>query len=539
MNIPDFVKRYQREHTKTTRARVLLICALLSSLLSVAIPILARRRQRVPAVVAPSLLAHSLPDKTADAAPYDAIDRYIQQGLKRLNVPGAAVAIVDGDQIAHQRGFGQAHPGGPPPSPQTPFVLGSTTKSFTALAVMQLVEAGKVEVDAPVQRYLPWFRVADPQASAQMTVRQLLNQTSGLPSSPGWAAQADFDSSPGAGERQARALATLRLTRPVGSAFEYSNTNYNLLGLIVEATSGESYAAYVQRYIFGPLDMRHSYTTRAEAVQNGLALGHRYWFAYPVAAPDLPLPRGSLPAGYLISSTEDMAHYLIAQLNEGRYGDAQVLSPAGIAEMHRPAAEYNMMGISLGQYGMGWIINDHDQVRIVSHSGVVPDFFAYMAIVPGQHKALVLLMNADHFLMQNFTLLEVGMGAATLLTGARPDPVRWGIVIPWVLRSQLLLPALQILGVAATLLRLRRWRRHPNSRPSRRRMWVLHLLLPMLPNLTVAATPIALVASPLRGFLLLFAPDFSWIARICGSFAGIWICLRTGLILWTLRKGQS
>ena len=131
------------------------------------------------------------------------------------------------------------------------------------------------------------------------------------------------------------------------------------------------------------------------------------------------------------------------------------------------------------------------------------------------------------------------MGAATLLSGAQPDPVRWGIVIPWALRSQLLLPALQILGVTTTLLRLHRWQRHPNSRPSHRRIWLLHLLLPMLPNLMVAATPIALVASPLRGFLLLYAPDFSWLARICGSFAGIWICLRTGLILWTLRKNRS
>ena len=74
-----------------------------------------------------------------------------------------------------------ARPGGHAPLPQTPFVLGSTTKSFTALAVMQLVKAGKIELDAPVQCYLPWFRVADPLASAQMTVRHLLNQTSGLP----------------------------------------------------------------------------------------------------------------------------------------------------------------------------------------------------------------------------------------------------------------------------------------------------------------------------------------------------------------------
>ena len=538
MKSSDVMKSHQSEKTKIQRARVLLICGILSLLLSFAMTILARQRKRVPSVTAPSLLDQTLPDKASDAAPYDAIDTYIEQQLDRLNVPGAALAIVEGDQIAHQRGFGQTRPGGTPPSHQTPFVLGSVTKSFTALAVMQLVEAGRVDLDSSVQRYLPWFRVADPRASAQMTVRQLLNQTSGLPSASGWVPLADFDNSPGAGESQARALATLQLSRAPGSAFEYSNMNYNLLGLIVEAVSSESYAAYVQDHIFGPLDMRHSYTTRTEAQQNGLALGHRYWFAYPVAAPGLPLPRGSLPAGYLISSTEDMSHYLITQLNDGRYGGVQILSPAGIAEMHRPAAEFTMMGVSLGQYGMGWFINDRDQVRIVSHSGVVPDFFAYMAILPKQKKGLVLLLNADHFLMSNFALEEVGMGAATLLAGARPDPVRWGIVIPWALRGLLVIPALQILGVAATLLRLRRWQRHPNSRPSRGQKWVLHILLPMIPNLTIAATPIALLASPLRGFLLLFAPDISWLARICGSFAGIWIFLRTGLILRMLRNGQ-
>jgi CubicO group peptidase (beta-lactamase class C family) len=232
-----------------------------------------------------------------------------------------------------------------------------------------------------------------------------------------------------------------------------------------------------------------------------------------------------------------MAHYLVAQLNEGRYGGVQILSPAGIAEMHRPGVKFTMMGIP-GQYGMGWFIDGQDQNRIVWHSGVVPDFFAYMAIVPEQKKGLVILMNADHFLMSNFAPVEVGMGAAKLMAGARPDPIRWGIVIPWALRGLLLLPAVQILGVIITLLRLRRWRQHPTSRPSGRRMWVRHLLLPLLPHLLVAATPIALLASPLRDFLLLFAPDISWMARICGSFAGAWIFLRTGLILWTLRKVQ-
>ena len=218
-----------------------------------------------------------------DRVSYEAIDAYIEQQMHRLKIPGVSLAIVEGDKIVHLRGFGRARPGGEAPTPQTPFVLGSTTKSFTALAVMQLVEGGKIELDAPVQRYLPWFRVADPKASAQMTVRHLLNQTSGMPMIAGMITLADLDDDPGAAERQARALSTLKLARPVGAAFEYSNLNYNLLGLVVEAASGESYADYIQRHLFTPLGMSHSHTSQAAAKRDGLAVGHRYWFAHPVA----------------------------------------------------------------------------------------------------------------------------------------------------------------------------------------------------------------------------------------------------------------
>ncbi len=105
---------------------------------------------------------------------------------------------------------------------------------------MQLVENGKADLDAPVQQSLPWFRVADPRASTQITVRHLLNQTSSLHLTPAWQQLADFDTSPDVTERQVRSLSTLQLSRPVGSAFEYSNVNYNILGLIIEAVSGES-----------------------------------------------------------------------------------------------------------------------------------------------------------------------------------------------------------------------------------------------------------------------------------------------------------
>lgn len=472
-----------------------------------------------------------------DTASYDEVDAYIEEQMQRLNIPGLSLAVVEGDQIVHLRGFGRARPGGETPTPQTPFFIGSLTKSITALAVMQLVEAGKIELDAPVQRYLPWFRVADPQASAQITVRHLLNQTSGLPTSSGEIQMADFDNSPDATERQARALSTLVLGRPVGAAFEYSNSNYNLLGLIVEAASGESYADYIQKHIFAPLDMRHSYASPAMAKQNGLAVGHQYWFATPVAAPNVPIPHGSLPAGQLISNSEDTARYMIALLNGGRYGSVKILSPAGIDELHRGVAEDSAMGISLGQYGMGWFVDESGRTKLVWHSGTTPNFGAFIALLPEQKKGMVLLMNANHHWMTP-VLADFGAGAAALLAGDQPNPIQFVGVIPWMLRGLLLIPLLQIIGVVVTLRQLRRWRLDPERRPRGGRKWGLHILLPLIPNLLVALTLIPILGKT-RGYLMLYMPDYSWIAIICGSFAGIWSILRTGLVLRALKKSSS
>lgn len=474
---------------------------------------------------------------TASRTPYDAVDAHIEGQMRRLKIPGAALAIVEGEQSVHLRGFGRARPGGETPTPQTPFFIGSLTKSFTAVAVMQLVEAGKIELDAPVQRYLSWFRVADPQASAQMTVRHLLNQTSGLPNSSGEIILADFDAAPDAAERQVRALSSLVLKRPVGSAWEYSNSNYQVLGLIVEAASGEPYADYIQQHVFDPLGMRHSYTSKAAAQPDGLAVGHQYWFLIPIAAPDVPIPQGSLSAGLLISCAEDLARYLTTLLNGGRYGDVQILSPESIAELLRGEGEVNVYGQSLGRYGMGWWVDKLGQTKVAWHSGSLPDFSAYMALLPEQEKGVVLLFNADHHWM-NPVFTTVGTRVTALLAGEQPQSIPFVGLIPWMLRGQLLIPALQLAGVVATLDLLRRWRRQPESRPRGSSALGRFILPSLIPNLLIALTLKPLLGKR-RGYLKLYMPDYSWIAMLCGGFAVVWSLLRTGLILRALRPGDA
>jgi hypothetical protein len=147
------------------------------------------------------------------------------------------------------------------------------------------------------------------------------------------------------------------------------------------------------------------------------------------------------------------------------------------------------MGISLGYYGMGWFVEKHDQTTILSHTGTVPDFFAFMALLPEQDKGMVLLINANHAIMDKLSLSSVGMDAAQLLAGETPKPTRVGAT-PWVLRGLLLIPILQFLSVVMTLRRIRRWQVEPDSRPSNERKWVRHILLPLIPNLAMLALPL-------------------------------------------------
>jgi CubicO group peptidase (beta-lactamase class C family) len=465
---------------------------------------------------------------------YTTIDDYVKEQCRRLKIPGASMAIIAGNKIVHYYGYGQTRPGGEPPSPQTPFFIGSLTKSFTALAVVQLIEAGKIELDAPVQRYLPWFRVSDPRASASMTVRHLLNQTSGLSTGAGSIILTDLDDSPGANERQIRSLSRLKLNNPVGVKCEYSNLNYNILGLIVEIVSGETYAKYINKHILNPLEMTHSYTSKEDAKQNGLAMGYRHWFSLPFPASNLQIPQGSLPSGQLISSAEDMAHYLIAHLNGGHYGEVQILSAEGIEEMHRGAVDFIMMGVSSGRYGMGWFDIDLGQTKTYSHSGNVPDFSAFMALLPEQGKGVILLFNADPYGLPPITE-EVGMGLTALLAGRQPDSIKLGF-IPWIMRLLPLIPILQVVDVITTLRRLHKWDQNPQSCPRRGSLWSRHILLPLLPNLSLAGSLGYLLISRLFGFIQLFMPDVAVITMICGGFAGIWALLRTGLMLRALRK---
>jgi CubicO group peptidase (beta-lactamase class C family) len=347
--------------------------------------------------------------KPASTPDFAAIDAYLQEEMKRHRIPGMALAITHQDEIVHLRGFGTAGEG-QDITPQTPFFIGSLSKSFTALGVMQLVEAGEIELDDPVQSYLPWFQVADEQASAAITVRQLLNQTGGL-SSMGHKRGAL--SSETTLEDTVRGLKEAALTAPVGETYQYFNLNYNILGLIIEEVSGQSYEEYLREQIFTPLDMAHSFVSKSEAQQAGLANGHNVFFGFPVER-EQPFLAYDLPAGFVISSAEDMAHYLIAHTQSGRYLDARVLSPEGMETLLQPVDQEKK------PYAMGWIVQDRHETQMIHHNGAVRTFYAYMAMLPEEGYGVTLLINQNslpHLLLANES---ISAGVVDLLLGYEP-----------------------------------------------------------------------------------------------------------------------
>jgi CubicO group peptidase (beta-lactamase class C family) len=457
----------------------------------------------------------------------DKIDAYLTSRIAEQRIPGAALAIVEQDHITRVAGFGVADPTGRPVTAETPFILGSASKSFTALAVMQLVEKGQINLDAKVRQYIPWFTLAD-DSSQQITVRQLLNHTSGLSVKTSEKFAASSDVSEAAIENRVRNLRIEHLDRPVGSKFEYSGTNYAVLGLLVQIVSHQPYEKYIQEHIFKPLMMEHTYASQTEAQKHGLATGYLYWFFFPLPT-ELPFNRGSLPQGYIISTAEDMSHYLIAQLNGGRYGDVQILSPSGISEMHRPAIATWKRETS---YGMGWEIGPIAGIPAIWHEGSIFNYHANMVLIPGNGSGFILLENI-YSGPDEGRLNQIAEGIALLLTGKDPPPIASTRPLKLAYGVLLLIFFAQLWVVVRAVRRLasRHARRQAPLTISRISMLVLTILLSLSWGLLIVLGIPRLFGMPLITTVVR-VPDFGYVLLMC-AFLAFFTCILKGLIGFT------
>jgi CubicO group peptidase (beta-lactamase class C family) len=308
-----------------------------------------------------------------------AMDAYLREQVKSNRIPGMAFAVVKDGQVIFKAGYGDAAPGRPV-TPQTQFYIGSVSKSFTALAVMKLVDRGKIELDAPVQTYIPWFQVADPDVSKQITIRNLLNHTSGLaekgdPNSTAYTANL---------EEQVRLMQYVKPVNKPGTTFEYYNHNYRILGYVVEVVSGQPYGLFLKENIFLPLGMKDTVTNPIDAPN--LAQGYSRFFGFPLPQTQEYIP-GGVPSGYMITTAEDMARFLNAQIANRQPNGDPLVSPESLALMRTPPA-----GIE-SQYGMGWM--DIDGGQTYAHGGAIHYFQAFEAINVKTKTGILALYNQD------------------------------------------------------------------------------------------------------------------------------------------------
>lgn len=343
------------------------------------------------------VLACRVPAQTLDPA---ALDAAIEETRKAFSAPGVAVAVVRGDEVAYLKGFGLRDVEKKlPVTPDTRFAIGSTTKAFTTTAMAVLVDDGKMAWDDPVRKHLPAFRLSDPLADANVTMRDIVCHRTGL-------SRHDllWYNSPWSREDIIARIGLVRLTKPFRSAYQYQNIMFLTAGEAVGRIAGTSWEEFVRQRIFQPLGMNNSDLSAAEVVKaRDHGTPHTKGQGGAVKAVPWRNIDNVAPAGSINSSVRDLARWVRMQLADGMFEGRRVVSEKNLKETHTPQMamrlddtaasralniETNMMS-----YGLGWVIQDYRGQHMVSHGGAIDGFRAQIALLPKHKLGIVILAN--------------------------------------------------------------------------------------------------------------------------------------------------
>lgn len=447
---------------------------------------------------------------------FDKIDLFIEQEMKTCRIPGLSLGIVTGNEIIYLKGYGIADPTGRKVTPGTPFPIASLSKSFTAMAIMQLAEAQKLDLDQPVQTYIPMFQLSDQKASAAITVRELLNHTSGIGTREEYALDTLRDDSVTLEEY----IASMGRIKPGRKVFQYGNLNYNILGKVIENVTGLPYGEYIMNNIFSPLEMKNSYVSQEKAQAEGMAVGYRSLFGFPVPTV-LPYRIYNLPAAGIISSSEDISKYMTALLNSGNYKNRQILSKSGTASLMAPSAKVS----EYVSYGLGWYVTSGS----VYHGGELIHFQSKVKLLPEDSVGVAILYNTSNTIYN--TLFKAGYrdriesGIISILYGYEPDAVqpgaglfdlnRYPMSVTYTIYTGLYLLAFLLLLISA--FRLRRF--HTSLKADRKKLYMklfhiafIHLLPPVLVLILIPA-----ITGMRLAFILFYVPDLGYFLLLCAG----------------------
>jgi len=354
-------------------------------------------------------LALAFPPSVSNSFDANALDAAVTAQMAKHGLPGVALAVIDKGEVIYRKGYG-VDGNGDPMTTQTKVYIGSQSKSFTALAIAQLAEQGKLDLNAAVQTYIPWFEVDDETASSEITINHLLHHTSGL-ADAGYGVVLPLKTSP---EDAVRSLSKAKLTAPVGAKFQYFNMGYAVLAYLVELESGQSYEDFVQENILTPLGMDSS--TADPATATDMPRGYTRLFGFAVPAKE-GFPVYGVGEGWIVSNVEDMTKYA----NEFLANNARLVSDVMMNRILSPG---------IGSYGMGWFIYDNG-TKIV-HGGANQTFRTEVNLYPRIDRGFILLTNegyqVDHFISAG----QLTASVEAVVLGKTPPSIKQGWSVKWI-----------------------------------------------------------------------------------------------------------
>jgi CubicO group peptidase (beta-lactamase class C family) len=323
----------------------------------------------------------------------DDIQHRLDALARQHGIPGATLAISRGDELLDFATGVINLRTGVPTTTDSVFQIGSNTKVMTTTLIMQLVDDGKVELDAPVRTYVPSFELAAPGAE-QITIRQLLTHTSGI--------QGDFFEGFGRGDeavgRYVEALRTLDLVYPPGEMWSYCNSGFVLAGYVAEQVTGLPYHQLLRDRISGPAGLPSISVLVEEMAAARMAVGHLTGQdGRPAVAPVVIMEYASAPAGSrTVATAADLARFARLHLAGGRLPDgARLLSAQGARAMQEVQLARPATSDAPRWQGLGWLLEDWDGVRVVGHGGGTIGQTSFLQAIPDRDLIITLLTNAD------------------------------------------------------------------------------------------------------------------------------------------------
>jgi len=316
------------------------------------------------------------------------VEKFIEKQMNKGKIPGMSVIIVKGDKTVYQKGFGYSDiESKKPVTSKSLFEIGSNSKAFTALGILNLQKSGLIKIDDEVIKYIPWLKVKYKKKEASITIEELLHHTSGIPFKT--IDKIPVSNNDYALENTVKTLINIDLNSKPGEKFQYASMNYDVLGLIIEKVTGVSYEKYIEENVLKPMELDSTYLYSSELIGKDIAKGYKLGILKPRLY-NAPVSRGNKPAGYIISSAEDMAKWIKIQL--GTFDESK-FSKDLIENSHIPNRRVAPLADG-SSYADGWFVYQKGGGEI-SHGGNNPNYSSFIVFRPEDKVGIAVLSNTN------------------------------------------------------------------------------------------------------------------------------------------------